>query len=68
MFDSHSFILAFDLTADQSNSTICSNLISQGTIRFSEPLAEAVTCLVHCEYDSLIDIGKHRNIRTLFLK
>jgi len=62
--------ITLDLTADQSNSTICSNLISQGTIRiegrFSEPLAEAVTCLVYCEYDSMIDIDKHRNIRTLF--
>jgi len=70
MFDLNSFILAFDLTADQSNSTLCSNLSSKGTKRiegrFSEPLAEAVTCLVYCEYDSMIDIERHRNIRTLF--
>lgn len=69
MFDKNSFILAFDLTADHSNSSVCSNLISQGTIRiegrFSEPLDEAVTCLVYCEYDSMIDIDKHRNIRVL---
>jgi len=68
MFDSNS-LLAFDLIADQSSPTICSNLISQGTIRiegrFLEPLAEAVTCLVYCDYDSMIDIDKHRNIRTL---
>ncbi|XP_034656776.1 uncharacterized protein LOC117894038 [Drosophila subobscura] len=69
MFDKNSFILAFDLTADHHNSTVCSNLISQGSIRiegrFSEPLTEAVTCLVYCEYDSMIDIDKHRNIRVL---
>jgi len=29
MFDSNSFILAFDLTADQSTSTIRSNVISK---------------------------------------
>jgi len=33
MFDLNSFILAFDITADQSNSTICLNLIYPGTIR-----------------------------------
>ncbi|XP_022233289.2 uncharacterized protein LOC121405409 [Drosophila obscura] len=69
MYDKNSFILAFDLTADHYNSTHCSNLISQGAIRiegrFSEPLTEAVTCLVYCEYDSMIDIDKHRNIRVL---
>jgi len=63
MFDLKSFILAFDLIADQSNSTIRLNLVSQGTTRiegrFSEPLAETVTCLVYCEYDSMIDIDKH---------
>lgn len=52
------FILAFDLTADQSNTTICSNLMSQDIIRiegrFSEPHREAGSCLIYCEY--------HRNI------
>jgi len=69
MFDKNYFILAFDLTADHANSTVCSNLINQGTIRiegrFAEALKEAVTCLVYCEYDSMIDIDKHRNIRVI---
>jgi len=69
MFDKNYFILAFDLTADHANSTVCSNLINQGTIRiegrFAEALNEAVTCLVYCEYDSMIDIDKHRNIRVI---
>jgi len=55
VFDSQSFILAFDLSADQSNATVCSTLISEGTRRieerFLEPLAEAITCLVYGEYD-----------------
>lgn len=66
-FDNGAFILAFDLTADNSNASMCANLIQQGTIRiegrFSTPLKEAVTCLVYCEYDAMLNIDKNRNVR-----
>lgn len=66
LFDSGYFLLAFDLTPDHNNNSNCGNLINQGTIRiegrFGKPIAEAITCLVYCEFDSIIEIDKSRNI------
>ena len=66
LFDSGYFLLAFDLTPDHNNNSNCGNLINQGTIRiegrFGKPILEAITCLVYCEFDSIIEIDKSRNI------
>ena len=37
-------------------------------VGFSEALASAITCIVYAEFDSLIQIDKHRNIYTDFTK
>lgn len=66
LFDKAYFMLAFDLTADNSYNSFYNNIQNQGTIRiegkFSEALKEPVTCLVYCEFNSTIEIDKNRNI------
>lgn len=66
LFDSCCFMLAFDLTADHSYSSICSNPVSQCSIRiegsFRKNLTEAITCLILCEYDSQLEIDNTRSI------
>lgn len=70
-FDNGCFIIASDLTADRSTEIgTCSNILNQGTVRiearFKEALKKPVTCLVYCEYDSVIKIDKDRNVYTHF--
>lgn len=67
LFDNGCFILAFDLTNDQSATTVnCANLLNQGVIRiegrFAEALKDTVTCIVYCEYDAILEIDKFRNV------
>lgn len=66
LFDSCYFMLAFDLTPDASYSSVCMNPITQCSIRiegnFKTNLTEAVTCLIICEYDSMVEIDKLRNV------
>lgn len=66
LFDNGYFLLAFDLTPDHSNNSHCGNLINQGSIRiegrFGEPISEAISCLVYCEFDSILEIDKSRVI------
>ena len=67
LFDNGAFLLAFDITPDHGYNDLCTNLIKQGSIRiegrFSEPLAESVTCLMYMEFDSIIEIDKNRNVK-----
>lgn len=70
-FDGGCFILACDLTSDRAQEMgVCSNLLNQGTVRieaqFRKVLPKTVTCLVYCEYDSIIKIDKNRNVFTKF--
>lgn len=62
LFDTCYFMLAFDLTADHSYSSVCLNPPTQCCIRaegsFSRNLTEAITCLVVCEFDAMIEIDK----------
>lgn len=66
-FDNGSFILGFDLSPDHSNNDLCAKILKQGNIRiegkFARAFAEPVTCLVYCEYDSMIEIDKNRNVK-----
>lgn len=67
LYDSAYFLLVHDLTPDQSHNTECMNPIQQGTIRlegtFSAALTEAVTCLLLCEFDSMVEIDKMKSIK-----
>lgn len=69
-YDNGCFMLAFDLTTDQSYSSQCANLLNQGTIRiegrFAKELPNTLTCLVYSEYDASIEIDKNRNVFTSF--
>lgn len=62
LFDTCYFMLAFDLTADHSYSSLCLNPVTQCSIRaegtFAASLTEAITCLVVCEFDALMEIDK----------
>lgn len=64
LFDNGHFMLAFDLTADKSYNAMCSNTLNYGNIRiegrFSKQLPEPVTCLVYCEYDTVLKIDQNR--------
>lgn len=66
LYDSGYFMLAFDLTADNSYNSLYTTLQNQGTVRiegkFSESLKEPITCLVYCEFDSTLQIDRNRNI------
>lgn len=64
LFDNGHFMLAFDLTADRSYNATCANILNHGNIRiegrFSKQLSEPVTCLVYCEYDTVLKIDQNR--------
>lgn len=64
LYDNGHFMLAFDLTADRSYSSLCANHLNHGNIRidgrFSEQISEPITCLIYCEYDSFIHINHER--------
>lgn len=64
LYDNGNFMLAFDLTADRSYNSLCMNSLNHGNIRiegrFSTQLKEAVTCLVYCEFDSVVKIDNNR--------
>lgn len=66
LYDKGAFMLAFDLTADHSYDSHYNNLLNQGTLRiegrFEKALADAVTCLVYCEFDATLHIDRNRNI------
>lgn len=70
LFDKGCFMLAFDLTADRSSTSMCDNLLSDGNIRiegrFSEPLSSTITCLVYCEFNAVMEINNNRNVFTNF--
>lgn len=69
-FDDGCFLLAFDLTADNSYATSCGNLLNQGIVRiegrFRETLKNSVTCIVYTEYDGKIEVDKNRDIYPSF--
>ncbi|XP_037906181.1 uncharacterized protein F54H12.2-like [Hermetia illucens] len=69
-FDNGAFLLAFDLTPDNSYNTTCGSLLNQGTIRiegrFRDSLKKSVTCIVYAEYDGSIEVDKARNVYTSF--
>lgn len=62
LFDNCYFMLAFDLTSDHSYSSICINPVTQCSIRiegsFNTNLTEAITCLIICEFDAMMEIDK----------
>lgn len=66
MFSKGYFILAFDLSPDQSNNQSNMLLASQGNIRldirFQNAPNKTITCLTFLEYDSLLKIDKNRNV------
>ncbi|XP_037926237.1 uncharacterized protein LOC119661110 [Hermetia illucens] len=70
LFDNGAFLLAFDLTPDNSYNSTCGSLLNQGTIRiegrFKDALKKSVTCVVYAEYVSSIEIGKARNVFTSY--
>lgn len=59
------FLLAFDLDPD-SRSEGCLSLLELGSIRiearFSKTLDKTITCLIYAEYDSKLEIDRHRNV------
>lgn len=67
LYDNGYFMLVFDLTADHSYDFNTMNPIHQGTIRiegtFGTELPEAVTCLILCEFDGLVEIDKSKNVK-----
>ncbi|XP_037912047.1 uncharacterized protein F54H12.2-like [Hermetia illucens] len=69
-FDNGAFLLAFDLTPDNSYNSTCGSLLNQGTIRiegrFKDALKKSVTCVVYAECDSSIEIDKARNVFTSY--
>lgn len=66
MFDDAYFMLAFDLTADHSYGSMCSNPVSQCSIRiegtFKSNLTEAITCIILTESDGMIEIDKFKTV------
>ncbi len=70
-FENGCFLLAFDLTADQSNDlSPCGNLLNQGVLRihgrFSNELPRTISCIIYLEYSGLIEIDKNRTIYTSY--
>ncbi|XP_024943664.1 uncharacterized protein F54H12.2-like [Cephus cinctus] len=60
-------LFVFDLTPDLSaNSNTHWNLIKHGSVRievrFDEPLATTVNCIVYAEYDNVLEIDASRQI------
>jgi len=56
----------FDLTSDMSANEGYWNLQRQGTVRlevrFKEPLAAPINCVILSEFNNLIEIDRHRNV------
>lgn len=69
-YDNGCFWLCFDLTADQSCTGNCANLLNQGTVRidarFAKELPNTITCLIYAEYDAAIHIDKNRVVHTSY--
>lgn len=70
-FENGCFLLAFDLTADQSNDlSACGNLLNQGVLRihgrFSNELPKTISCIIYLEYSGLIEIDKTRTVYTRY--
>lgn len=67
LYDNGYFMLAFDLTPDHSYDFNAMSPIRQGTIRiegaFKQALPEAVTCLIMCEFDALLEIDKLKTVK-----
>jgi hypothetical protein len=67
LFDTCYFMLAFDLTADHSYSTVCMNPMTNCSIRiegsFRENLKESISCLIVFELDGLMEIDENRNVK-----
>lgn len=65
-FENGSFLLCFDLSADNSNGLACDHLLNQGIVgiegRFKNALAKTITCIAYAEYDNVIEIDKSRNV------
>ena len=58
-------VFVFNLVPDLSDGLhfdLVHHSNGQQEVRFTTNLAEAVTCLVHAEYDSVIEINKDRNV------
>jgi hypothetical protein len=59
-------LFVFDLSPDMSASEPHWNLQRQGTmrldLRFAEPLAQPINCVVYAEFQNLIEIDKDRNV------
>ncbi|KAK3916657.1 hypothetical protein KUF71_015882 [Frankliniella fusca] len=59
-------LFVFDLSPDLSASEPHWNLQRQGTmrldLRFAEPLAQPINCVVYAEFQNLIEIDKDRNV------
>ena len=64
-FPKSNTIFVFNLTSNLSDGThfdLVSRISPQLEVRFRQNLEEAVTCLVHAKYDSVITIDKDRNV------
>lgn len=59
-------LFAFDLSPDLSASEPHWNLQRQGTLRlevkFAEALAQPINCVIHAQFQNLIEIDKNRNV------
>lgn len=66
MYANGYFMVAYDLTSDQSAKDGCSSLVNQGNIRFDarfeSALTSSITCLIYMEFDATLEIDKHRNV------
>lgn len=67
LYDSSYFMLAFDLTPDHSHNSDCINPLQQGTLRiegtFGTSLTHPITCLILCEFDSMLEIDESKNVK-----
>ena len=70
MYANGYFMIAYDLTSDQSAKDGCSSLSNHGNIRFDarfeSALTSTITCLVYVEFDATLEIDKQRNIHIDF--
>lgn len=64
-------LYAFDLTPDLSSHTGQWTLQKTGSmrleVRFKDSLTSSINCILYSEFDSLIEIDKHRNVQTDFV-
>lgn len=60
-------LMAFDLSPDLAANSDHWSLIRQGSlrmdVRFSTALSEAINCIIYAEFDNVLEIDRHRNIR-----